>query len=586
MTNPSFTSLLPLLLCLGALGAGAGDADVVVRDRWLATYCNMARDDQVAAQIARMEEAARQGYTGIQLNDSKWVKWDLLGDGTDAYLANLRQVRDAARRLNLAVMAVVAPIGYSNDLLVRNPNLAEGLPARNVPFVVRDGLLVPVPEQLVTNGGFEHRDAAGQAQNWVFDERGGCAVDNEIRHAGAASVRLEARGGRMRITQEIHVEPWRYYAVSAWLKAVGMQGREIVSISPIGKDGRLLNWQRVQADAATLGLRATQDWVRIVHTFNTLDNDRIALHLGTWAQSHGTLWIDDVAIEPAGLCNVLRREGCPLRLAGPDGVTLYEEGRDVAAVADPRLGAGMSYAYHAPPAIRTLQGGRLKEGDRLLISYYHPAVTAWGQVTCCFNASETKEILKWQFAQVHRHVQPDAYLLSHDEVRVQGWDRSCRAAGATGGEMLAGNIRWCIATLRKEDPGKPIWVFNDLFDPCHNARREPYHLVAGATGWWGSWEGLPPDVGILNWNGGDDAERRRGSLRFFAERGHRQVLCGYYDVPHEKVGPNIVRWLRDAREVDAKVDGVMYCTFGNNWQETETFIRAALTAASAPPPAP
>jgi hypothetical protein len=105
--------------------------------------------------------------------------------------------------------------------------------------------------------------------------------------------------------------------------------------------------------------------------------------------------------------------------------------------------------------------------------------------------------------------------------------------------------------------------------------------VAGATGWWGSWEGLTPDIGILNWNGGDAPKTRQASLRFFAERGHRQILCGYYDVPHDKVAPDITRWLQNAQSVKAGVDGVIYCTFANNWQETGTFIQAARAAAPA-----
>ena len=40
-----------------------------------------------------------------------------------------------------------------------------------------------------------------------------------------------------------------------------------------------------------------------------------------------------------------------------------------------------------------------------------------------------------------------------------------------------------------------------------------------------SWEGLDPDVVILNWNGA----RKEASLRFFAARGHRQIVAGYYD---------------------------------------------------------
>ncbi len=39
------------------------------------------------------------------------------------------------------------------------------------------------------------------------------------------------------------------------------------------------------------------------------------------------------------------------------------------------------------------------------------------------------EIIRWQLAQVHKHLQPDGYFLQHDEIRMQGWDESCRQRG-------------------------------------------------------------------------------------------------------------------------------------------------------------
>lgn len=54
---------------------------------------------------------------------------------------------------------------------------------------------------------------------------------------------------------------------------------------------------------------------------------------------------------------------------------------------------------------------------------------------------------------------------------------------------------------------------------------------------------------MVNWNFG----KRDQSLKFFADRGHKQVIAGYYDGKIEQVS----QWLDSA----AKVQGVMYTTW-------------------------
>lgn len=47
----------------------------------------------------------------------------------------------------------------------------------------------------------------------------------------------------------------------------------------------------------------------------------------------------------------------------------------------------------------------------------------------------------------------------------------------------------------------------------------------------GSWEGLDKDVIIIPWYFG----KRNESLKFFADRGHRQIIAGYYDSKPEQI---------------------------------------------------
>ena len=120
-------------------------------------------------------------------------------------------------------------------------------------------------------------------------------------------------------------------------------------------------------------------------------------------------------------------------------------------------------------------------------------------------------------------------------------------------------MKTCIQVLREVNPGGSIYVWSDMFDPRHNAHKD-YYLVRGDL--TGSWAGLDKDVVIVNWN----FDKRNESLKWFAERGHRQLVAGYYDD-----GPDRIRaWLDSAKGVNG-VFGVMYTTWQNKYDDLEQF---------------
>jgi hypothetical protein len=148
-------------------------------------------------------------------------------------------------------------------------------------------------------------------------------------------------------------------------------------------------------------------------------------------------------------------------------------------------------------------------------------------------------------------------MMSHDEFRTLGLDDACRHAGKTPGEMLADNARYCRGLLKP----KATYVWNEMFDPHHNAVPGPYYLVNGP--WTGAWEGLEKDVVIVNWNYG----KRDESLNFFAYRGHRQVVAGYYDG-----GQDTKKWVASAGKVKGVV-GYMYTTWRGDYSKIEAFAK-------------
>lgn len=101
-----------------------------------------------------------------------------------------------------------------------------------------------------------------------------------------------------------------------------------------------------------------------------------------------------------------------------------------------------------------------------------------------------------------------------------------------------------------------------MFDPHHNAV-DNYYLVNGDLS--GSWNGLDKAVVIMNWNFGVRAE----SLKFFAERGHKQVLAGFYDADAEQIG----KWLDTVRKNNVpNVLGVMYTTWQQDYSQLKELV--------------
>ena len=156
---------------LMAATAGAGSALLSLPDRWLYVQTNLLVDQNVTGTVALIDRAAKAGYNGLALSDSKFMMWD---KQPERYAANARAVREACRRSGLSFIACVFPIGWSNSLLSRDVNLAEGLPVVDAPFVVRQGRLEPADDPIaIVNGGFEQFHHSG---------RKGLALDQVGRH--------------------------------------------------------------------------------------------------------------------------------------------------------------------------------------------------------------------------------------------------------------------------------------------------------------------------------------------------------------------------------------------------------------------
>jgi hypothetical protein len=219
--------------------------------------------------------------------------------------------------------------------------------------------------------------------------------------------------------------------------------------------------------------------------------------------------------------------------------------------------------WHPSPAIKLIPGSRIKEGQKLRVSFYHSMMTLADQAAICPSEPATDALIVDTAKRVNDIFNPKGFFMAHDEIRIMNWCDACQKRGQTPGQILAMNARKCYDAVRKANPSSDVFVWSDMFDPYHNAV-DKYYLVNGSLK--NSWLGLPKDTIVVNWNSGKAAE----SLPFFDGLGHRQILAGYYDSNPE----NIKAWLSQARSAKGLV-GVMYTTWVGNYKDLEAFAKAA-----------
>ena len=181
----------------------------------------------------------------------------------------------------------------------------------------------------------------------------------------------------------------------------------------------------------------------------------------------------------------------------------------------------------------------------------------------CPSEPKTVALLRNTAREIHRVWGAKRYFMGHDEIRVLNHCEACRKRDLSAGEILADNVRTCLGILREVNPGGEIYVWSDTFDPNHNAHAD-YYLVRGDLA--SAWEGLDKDVIMVPWA----IEFRDKTLEFFAKRGHRQLIAGYYDDDPARVHD----WL-DAAKPYPGVTGVMDTTWRNDYSNLERFAREA-----------
>lgn len=535
--SPPKRSLVWIIGLLTMIHCLSGEEKPATPELWFYYPTNLQVAENLKPLEAVFRRAAAAGYTKVYLTDSKFCRLETV---PQIYFKNAERVKELAAELHLEIVPGIFPIGYSEGLLYHNPNLIESLPVRDALFVVTKGEAHPVADPPVhfPDGGF--RDPA----QWDWHD--------PVVHLGDGTAHVSgAQGVNARIMKALTVAPFHQYHITVRIKTLNYNDKPLVLVlSPDTKDS---------LNHVDLDVKPTQDWKTYHVVFNSLEQTKVLVYFRAgYSGSTGEMWWDQPTIEEAGLLNIVRRDSAPLIVRTEDGKTLTE-GKDFEPVADAKMGQvpwpGSYEVWHEPPLLKTA----LPDGTKLRISFNHAITTDQGKTSICLSDPQSIEILRDQARRVDALFHAKRYFMEHDEIRVMGWDNACAQRHLDSGAILADNIRTCTQIMKEVSPSATLYVWNDMFDPYHNAH-DHYYLVKGNLA--GSWEGLDSSVVIANWNS-DKADK---SLPWFANRGHHQLLAGYYDAPPER----ILNWLKTARNVN-HVDAVMYTTWANHYSDLERF---------------
>lgn len=551
-----------------------------VGGRWVRLSGNLL-GDSVESFIPLVQRAKAAGADTILFSDTKTSNF-YAQTYRQQWLAKMRELQSAVRAEGLAFVVTTASVGYCQPILQLDPTLVSSMPTVEMPLIVTGGTLVPVQTATVTNGSVEASTSATDANGWrLFDDPGTAVqIDRQAASDGLASLRFEGavatnESKMARAATTVSVLPFQHYVLRYSFRADTLtagfigpvlrgEGTDITLTNQFPSFGQDDGARRYTQGATDL----TTGWVEMELAFNSREFEAVEVIFGSWSTTAGVQWIDNVRVEAEPMLNIVRRNSLPVTLRTSGGAAVVE-GVDVDALIDPVAGTvpytGSFETYHDAPTIDVRPGGKLREGDTVLLSAWNATVTAEGQAGCAWNEPRTFGLMRRMHRQVAQLIKPDGILIDVEETRTGGWEPADVAFGSSGA-AFANHVSRVVNDAHAVVGGIPLFIWNDMLDPTMNAVAD-YYQVNGSLE--GSWVGVDPSkVRVINWRSGDDL-RVDGAdgVAHFAELGFEQIIAGFYD---EDVADNHAAWVT-AVSGQPGIVGSMYTTWVNDYAKIDGF---------------
>jgi hypothetical protein len=494
------------------------------------------------------------GYNGIMLNPAGSGAFSTtVGNKVTPYFNdNFKELVDFAAKLNMELI----PIGLSPESITSiDASLIEAVPVKNRPFVVAGGVATASGSDAAPLTDFE-------SSNGGWDLWDGITLDTTVGRSGKTAVKFDQsrKVKMMRMHRAIsNLQPFTAYRMSFWVKTSDFDA----PLTLLMLDGQAANpVYRNYSNALGLGtdangnfnaagntLAQTQDWTQYTVDFNTLNNSTVNIYLGTWLSgSHnGAAWVDDVQVREVGLNHVVKRTTVPVKVTSENGSVTYTEKTDYVIGAEKLTIPGTS---------------AIKNGDKLNVSWGQSArgmASTWGApASACYPEyfTNSNSVVTNTFATMQSK---KSFFVYFDEWRIMNWDPKC--TNATAGSYLADTFKGVQKLIYAQNPNADVYVWNDMFDPYHNAKSS-YWMVNGDL--TGGIDGLDKKTIVVNWN--EAADQQVNSLKYFSGKGFKQLIALYYDDNATLDKTN--KWLTNLNAAQADsvsgVDGFVYTTWAGD----------------------
>ena len=257
-----------------------------------------------------MKDAAAAGYTGVLVSDCKFSRWQQRR-GTNGRSTRATSSGCGKPSRDLGLQFIISVCDQGEDLLSSDPNLAEGMPVENAPFVVRGHRLVPADGDMETvNPGLEAA-GNGRVPGWYIDELGRAGfVDTQVKAEGKNSIRFENIPRQQPGRQRPHHPAREGEALPLLSPERAGQDRGVRLARHVQYPGPGICQSRqgdierrptrAALDHQRFALKPTADWTTLDIAFNTLDSEEVGIYIGSRAGGGASFGWTMSAWSPAG----------------------------------------------------------------------------------------------------------------------------------------------------------------------------------------------------------------------------------------------------------------------------------------------
>ena len=231
-------------------------------------------------------------------------------------------------------------------------------------------------------------------------------------------------------------------------------------------------------------------------------------------------------------------------------------------------------SFDAPTQIRRTQNSRIKDGQRVEVSFSYIGPDPWSLHKIRYCRSDPRihidgpENFIWRWCtQPITYLEAKIFNLEMDEIRVFGWDKRCRDSGKSRSQIFADDIKYYYDTIRKKAPDAQIFMWSDMIDPNHNATTYTTQEVADLLIDYGM-----SDIIMVPWNH-KFAEK---SIEFSVKKGFPVMASSQAREGKISLAPMWAKILRKKFKNTDKLYGLMHAPWeydyatDDGWERLET----------------